>query len=79
MVPGGFWTFSKKCQKLSKKSHLENQKTNLRKTFLCTPEAETKTVDSSRYFLKKFLSDFLDVLKTYLISNCEGRHLHLAW
>ena len=69
MIPGGFWTFGKILKNV-KNRHFEFQKTNLGKTFRWSPGAETKTGDSSRYFLKTFLSVFLDVLKNLLEASC---------
>ena len=62
----------RKMRKMVKKSHLKKQKPDLGETFSWTSEAETKTVDSSRYFLKHFLSVFLDVLENLLELNCKG-------
>ena len=61
------------------KLHLENQKPDLDKGRRWSAGARTETKDSSRYFLKPFLSDFLDVLENLLEINFEGRFWRVVW
>ena len=70
----------KKMSKIEKKNRIwKKQKPDLGETFSWSPEAETKTVDSSRYFLKTFSSVFLDVLENLQEVNCKGRCWRVAW
>ena len=64
---------------MSKIDILNFQKTDFGKTFLKSPEAENKTVDSSKYLLKKSLPDFLDVVENPLEGEFEVGFQHLAW
>ena len=74
-IPHRFWKMSKNV----KNRHFEFQKTDSGEGPRWSPGAETKTGDSSRYFLKDFLPDFLDVLENLLEINYKGRCWKVAW
>ena len=74
-ILGRFWKMSKNV----KNRHFDFQKTDLGKTFLWSPEAEIKTVDSSKYLLKNSLPDFPVVLENPLEVIFKVGFSVLAW